>query len=130
MRYFLNRPTRWVVETTEFMLVFICFLSAAWILEVDGHVKMDLILNRLNKKRQNIMNIFTSFVGLVYVCFVMWATWSWAWESLQKGARFNTVLQEPMFPILVVMPIGFLLLALQFIKKIAGYINTIQKSRE
>ena len=60
LRYGFSRPLGWVKETSEYILVFLGFLVAAWILKDDGHVKMDLVLSRLGPRAQTMMNIVTS----------------------------------------------------------------------
>ena len=35
LRYFLNRPQVWVIELSEYALLYITFLSAAWVLKSD-----------------------------------------------------------------------------------------------
>ena len=36
LRYFLGRPTSWVVEICGYTLLYIPFLAAAWVLRTDG----------------------------------------------------------------------------------------------
>ena len=56
MRYFLNRPTLWTLEISEYSLVYITFLGAAWVLRKDGHVKIDLLVRVLKPRSQIILN--------------------------------------------------------------------------
>jgi len=46
MRHFLNRPIFWTIEVTQYAMVFILFLGAAWLLREEGHVVMDVLVNR------------------------------------------------------------------------------------
>ena len=34
-RYFLNRPIGWVIEISEYIILFITFLVAAWLLKLE-----------------------------------------------------------------------------------------------
>ena len=47
LRYLFNKPLGWVKEVSEYTLVGLGFLAAAWILKDDAHVKMDLILTKV-----------------------------------------------------------------------------------
>ena len=60
LRYLFNKPLGWVKEVSEYTLVALGFLVAAWILKDDGHVKMDLVLNKVGPRAQTMMNIITS----------------------------------------------------------------------
>ena len=50
MRYFLNSPTSWTLEISEYCLLWITFLGTAWLLREDGHVKVDLLSDRLKAR--------------------------------------------------------------------------------
>jgi TRAP-type C4-dicarboxylate transport system permease small subunit len=39
LRYLFNKPLGWVKEVSEYILVGLSFLVAAWILKDDAHVK-------------------------------------------------------------------------------------------
>ena len=65
LRYFLGRPIGWVKEVAEYILLYIPFLVAAWVLRREGHVKMDMVLTRLNPRTQALVNIVTSSLGAV-----------------------------------------------------------------
>ena len=70
MRYFFNRPMTWVLETAEYMLLWMTFLGAIWLLEKEGHVRMDLVLNRLKPENQALLNAITSILGVI-ACFAI-----------------------------------------------------------
>ena len=65
MRYCLNRPLQWVIELTEYALLYITFLGTAWLLRTEGHITVDVVLNRLSPRRQAILRVFSSAVGIV-----------------------------------------------------------------
>ncbi len=116
MRYFWGRPIAWVTEITEYCLLFITFLSAAWLLKRDRHVRMDLVLNKLEPNVRAISNIITSILGAL-VCLVL--TWFGTWvaiESFQLGYAMPSELETPEFIILSIIPIGTSLLFIQFLR--------------
>ena len=47
MRYFLSKPIFWVVEVNEYAVIYATFLGAAWVLAKDGHIKVELVVDRL-----------------------------------------------------------------------------------
>jgi len=57
MRYFFNSPVSWVTEICEYILLYITFLVAAWVLRKEGHVKMDLIIDQFKSRVKIIINI-------------------------------------------------------------------------
>jgi TRAP-type C4-dicarboxylate transport system permease small subunit len=65
LRYFLNRPLTWGVEISEYILLWSTLLSVAWVLKIEGHVKIDLVVNRLNPRNQCLVNTITSILGAI-----------------------------------------------------------------
>jgi TRAP-type C4-dicarboxylate transport system permease small subunit len=121
MRYFLSRPSIWVIELTSDSLLFITFLGSAWVLRKEGHVSLDLVLNRLNPRAQNIINIITSILAsiacLVIVLFSAKATW----KTFQMGYKGATDLETPKWILLSVIPLGSFLLFIQFLRRAYRY---------
>ncbi len=117
MRTFFNRPSSWVGEYSGHILLYIAFLSAAWLLRKEEHVKMDLITNMLNKKKQAIVDIITSVLG-IFICFITaWFTAKVAIDMFQTGYVTQSVLRLPEWPLMTMIPLGFFLLAIQFIRR-------------
>ena len=117
MRYAFNNPTKWVVDFSEYALVFILFLSTAWVLSQEGHVKIDLLLKAFSGKTQRVVNIVTSIIGAVacaiFFGYALWITL----EIFQAGDVLWRATIIPKGPIWIVMPIGSFLLTLQFARK-------------
>ena len=72
LRYFLNRPLFWVVEVSEYSLLYICFLGAAWLLRREGHVKIDFLANRLQPKNEALLNAITSVLAAMVCLVLVW----------------------------------------------------------
>ena len=120
LRYFFGRPTIWVVEIAEYVLVYIPFLVAAWVLKRGGHVRMDLVLNRFSPKNQYLLNAITSFTGAV-ICFIL--TWSGVKATLcYVGYKTPTPLMMPKSLIIAVIFVGTFLLFVQFLRITYGYL--------
>ncbi len=124
MRYFLGRPQIWVVEIAEYALLYITFLGAAWLLKKDGHVRMDLLLSRLNPEAQAILNTITSIIGVAACLTLTWYSTQVTWTYFQEGRYMNTALFFPIAPILLVIPVGSFLLFIQFLRMNYGYLGS------
>jgi C4-dicarboxylate transporter DctQ subunit len=124
LRYFLGRPTIWVTEVAEYTLLYITFLAVAWVLRREGHVKMDLVLNRFSPKTQSMVNAITSLAGTL-VCFIL--TWFGAkttWYFFQGGYPTPTPLRVPKFIIVAIIFFGSFLLFIQFLRRTYGYVES------
>ena len=129
MRYFLNRPPIWVIEVTEYALLYITFLGAAWLLKREGHVKMDLVLNRLNPRTQTLVNIVTSVFGAIICLVLTWYGVKVTWDHFQLGSFLSTILRPPSFLIVAIIPVGSFLLFIQFLRRTYQYLGMWRASR-
>ena len=124
MRYFLNRPIKWVPDITGYALLFICFLGAAWVLKREGHARMGIVLDRLKPRTQALLNIITSIIS-AFICLLL--TWYGArvtWQHLVGGIFTETAMEFPMAPLLVIIPVGSFLLFIQFLRRTYSYLRT------
>ena len=126
LRYFLGRPTTWVVEIAEYSLVFITFLGAAWLLRNDGHVSMDLLLRWLPPRTQTLLNIITSSLGVVICSVLMFYAGEITWDFFQKGLFTPTMLELPRAPLFAIIPVGSFLLFIQFLRRIYSYTQDLK----
>ena len=117
MRYFLNRPLVWVIEMSEYALLYITFLGTAWLLRREGHVTVDILLARLNPKNQAALGFLSSIIGIIISLILIWYGSEVAWDHHQRGVFKPTVLQFPTAPVLAIIPIGSVILAMQFIRR-------------
>ncbi len=120
MRYFLNRPLQWVVELTEYALLFITFLGTAWLLKREGHIKVDVFLTLFSPKTQAGLKIFSSLIGIIVSFSLVWYGFEVSWEHFKDGIYNITVLEFPKAPLLAIIPIGSLILLFQFIRRAYG----------
>ena len=123
MRYFLGRPTVWVLEIAQLGLVYVPFLGAAWLLRREGHVKMDVVLNQLKPRAQSLVNAITSIVGAITCLVIAWFSAQMTWEYFQLDYTSPTGLRIPTAPILVIVPVGVYLLSIQFLRRSNGYLG-------
>jgi TRAP-type C4-dicarboxylate transport system permease small subunit len=117
-RHLFNAPTLWMIDLNEYLLPYITFLPAAWILLKDGHVAVTLLVDQIQPRSQRKMRVITDILGLIYVAVLAWQSWLMAYESLSAGHRFSTVYMWPTFPVYVVIPIGSALLCLAFLARL------------
>jgi len=122
-RYFLGGMMGWVIEVSEYSLLFITFLATAWVLKREGHVKMDLVLRRLNPRTQSLLNIITSIIGALICLIVAWYGVKVTWNSYQIGYVMAKPLRPPQFLILFIIPVGSFLLFIQFLRRTYGYLG-------
>jgi C4-dicarboxylate transporter DctQ subunit len=118
MRYFMNRPQKYVIETSEYALLFITFLVTAWILKEDRHVVVDVILMRLSEKRRSFLNVFSSSVIILVSLILIIFGFQVFVDDCLKGVYNATPLEFYRAPIILIIPVGSIFLFIQGIKRL------------
>lgn len=121
MRYGFNSPISWVVELSEYSLLWITFLGAAWVLRHGGHVRVDIVLQYLSPGALRACGLVSSALGSLttLVLFVFGADATWA--AYARGAFKPTGIDVPTWMVVIVIPFGCLLLFLRFARLFAEY---------
>lgn len=117
MRYFLNRPTRWVVEFSEYALLYLAFLAGAWVLREEGHVKVDMLVEILPPRIRAIVLLVTSLLGMATCAAFFWVSTAFLIELYDSGEVLFRSVQVKKWAVMAVMAPGLLLLALQFLRR-------------
>jgi TRAP-type C4-dicarboxylate transport system permease small subunit len=115
LRYFFNKPTIWAADITEYGLIYATFIPAAWVLLKEGHTKVEIIVDRLQPKLGHLVNGITSFVGALISAVFCYFSLMLTLRSIESGHIFAKALIIPRWPVQIVMPLGTLLLTMQFI---------------
>ena len=121
MRYGFNRPLTWVVEVSEYGLLWMTFLGTAWVLRQGGHVRVDILMHLLSPAVLRLCGLLSAGSGiaasLVLVVFGINATWI----AFARGSYKSTGLDIPTWLVLVVIPVGGLLLLMRFLRLFIEY---------
>ncbi len=129
MRYFFNHPLENVDEITEHALLYLTFLSAAWVLKKGGHVQIDIIYNQLGPRFRAILDLLNPILGAAVCLALTWFSAEATWLAFRRGTVFATTWSLLRWPILMVIPIGSLLLFVEFVQEVFANLQK-WKSRE
>jgi C4-dicarboxylate transporter, DctQ subunit len=117
MRYFFNRPIPGVLQFTEYSLLYIPFLAAAYVLKEDGHIKVDIVLDRLNRKVQSLINMATSILSSVVLLVLTYYGAYISWDYYRRQVPTLEYFKIPEFLVIMIVPVGCFFFSVQFIRK-------------
>ena len=123
LRYLFNKPIAWVKEVSEYILVALGFLTAAWLLKDNAHVTMDLVLVKMSPRMQTMMNIITSIISAIVVFIVTWFSVTITVDFYQTKIVAPTVLEPPKWILMLPVIVGSFLLAIQFVRRTYAYMD-------
>jgi C4-dicarboxylate transporter DctQ subunit len=116
LRYFAGKPISWMAEIVEFFLLWITFLGTTWVLKNEAHIKMDLVISRLRPRTQEHFKIYTNILGTILCLIMTWYSAQVTWQYFRTDFKLLTYLTPPAAVIYFIIPVGFILLALQFLR--------------
>lgn len=113
MQRLLGAPVSWTIELNELLQVAFAFLPAAYVLNVDKHVRMEVLQSLLGARGQRVARGAFSAVGAILAGLLAYSTATVAQSSVAMGEA-TVVASLPIYPFKICVTVGFALLALQF----------------
>jgi len=109
----------WTVQLNEYAMLWMTFLGTAWLLAKNRHVSIQIIVSRLNQKGKKVFQTIHDVVGLLLCATICYFGAMTTWEHFERNVIDVQVIDVPKALVIIVIPVGFLLLALQFARRIA-----------
>ncbi len=126
LRYFFNRPVAWVLEISEYILLYVTFMAAAWVLRDEGHIRVDLLVNRLSPGIQTLLVVVTSVIGASVMLILTWFGGRVTLDFYRRGVPTLEYLKTPEYLVLIVIPIGSFFLGVQFLRRAHKHLKSRQ----
>ncbi|MFH1488678.1 MAG: TRAP transporter small permease [Pseudomonadota bacterium] len=108
----------WTNQFNEYAMLWMTFLGTAWLLSKDRHVSIQIILSRLNNKMKRLFRIIHNVMGFLLCAAICTYGALTTWDHFQRNVIDVQVLDVPKAWIILVIPLGFFLLMLQFLRRI------------
>ena len=104
---------QWLLFGAVFMLV------AAYALQKNAHVRIDVVSNRLTKRTRNVIDLFGHLFMLAPMTLIlMWLSGPFFLSSLLEGENSTNAGGLPVWPGKFVIFLGFVMLFLQMISEV------------
>jgi len=117
-RYVLNQPSVFSVEISEYIMIFITFMCAGWVLHKNAHVSMTVITDRLSKRTKICLDIVTSMLTMGVCCVIIWKGALSAVIAFTGNYRSASLIQFPLWISYGFIPLGMTILLLQYVVRI------------
>ena len=118
VRYIGLKPPVWVLQYVEYALLWTTFLGAGWLLREKGHIYIDTLTNRLPSGIRGVLDVIVNILGCVVCLVIVWFGTARTIDIINRGIVDVKGVSVPMYPIFVIIPVGGLLLLLQFIRNV------------
>jgi C4-dicarboxylate transporter DctQ subunit len=108
----------WTVQFDEYAMLWLTFLGTAWLLSRNRHVSIELVVSRFSDRGKRVFAMIHDFMGVVLCAVLCYYSSLCTWDHFQRSVIDVQGVDVPKAYILAVIPLGFLLLLLQFIRRI------------
>ena len=129
LRYIFKSPTSWTYDMSWMVYSAFVFLAGGYTLKHDGHVRVDLLYTLISQRARAIINIicylFLYFPVYISLCLVHFNMLIRAIKFGQTSPYTNWA--PPMWPVLLFMLIGIVLITLQGVADLIRHIEAAQK---
>lgn len=140
-------PANWTLEIAQFVMVAYYILGGPWSMQEGSHVRMDLLYADWSPTRKAWWDAFTVFAVMFYLGVLIWGAWDstvysmglkyapidvgWLpfdipWAQTGFMERAPTAFRPYLWPVKLVMLVGFFLMLLQAISCLIRDIATIR----
>ncbi len=107
------------LEAQWYMFAAMVLFGASWTLKVNEHVRVDLIYSMVSDRTRIWIDLLGGIFFLMPMCVVlMLVTWPWFVDSWFSGEVSTNAGGLVRWPVKLILPLGFALVALQGISEI------------
>lgn len=129
-RYLFSISSNAWLEIQWYMFAGMVLLGAPYTLKMNEHVRVDLVYGLVSERARIWIDIVCGFLFLLPICVILtYFTWPWFVESWRIGEMSYNAGGLIRWPVKLLLPVGFCLLALQgvseLIKRIAALEHVI-----
>ena len=116
MRFLFRQTTIWIMPMTEYALLWIVFLGAPWLLREKGHITTDILYTHLYEKTKHTLDGIMFIVGGLTCITMVFLVMIHVWQCITGGVTDVRAITVPKTAVFIIIPIGSLLLTLQFFR--------------
>ncbi len=105
----------WVVEVSEYILFVSTFLAAPWVMNREGHTRVDVVIRLLPEKASRVVLAAGDVLVLAVCLFLLFYGIRTDWEAFRLNGTIYKQLVIPEWWLLSVIPVCGFLLTVEFV---------------
>ena len=129
-RNIFNQPLPGYVDWIEQVMPLIAFTGIAYTQRLGGHIRMDILVGKLNGRALWIVEFITTLAMFILMILIVWGTFSHFLRSFDMAAPLwsrdsSLDIRLPLWPMKLLIPVAFSVLVLRLFLQLWGYMNAI-----
>lgn len=118
LRYLFAMPLSWVLQFTEYGLLYIVFLGMPWLQRERGHVTVDLLTSQLPATIATLLGRAVSILGAMAFAIIAWYGAVVTAEQFIDGTMTADFIGVHRYLVTMVIPFGAAMLSVQFLRQV------------
>lgn len=129
VRYLLDIPSEWPSYLTSYGFAYLIMIGGVYVQFTHCHIRTDMIYNKLNLKGKALADVIFSLCLIIFCAVLVWTGWVSFVDSLVLKKVQAGVLAWPLWPHLVVIPLGAFLTMLWGFADLYSHVYILVKGR-
>ena len=126
-RYLFSESSNGWLEIQWYMFAGMVLLGAPYTLKMNEHVRVDLVYGMVSERTQIWIDIVGGILFLLPICIILtYFTWPWFVESWLQNEQSSNAGGLVRWPIKLLLPVGFCLMAIQGVSEIIKRIAALE----
>jgi TRAP-type C4-dicarboxylate transport system permease small subunit len=117
-------------EGIELMLVAAVYLGVANVQNLRANVRVEMLVNRLSSKSQQVLDVITLFLSLIIFSVAVWMTGTQAWKSYQIKEVTFLPAEHPVWLARIILTVGLTFLCLRLLIQIGEQVKNLFSKAE
>ena len=126
-RYLFSASSNAWLEIQWYLFAGMVLLGAPYTLKLNEHVRVDLFYGMMSERVRTWIDIIGGFLFLLPICIILiYFTWPWFVDSWRIDEMSSNAGGLVRWPVKLILPVGFSLVALQGVSEIIKRIAALE----
>lgn len=125
-RYVFNYPLGWRDEISAYVFIFHCFLALAYATYRESHIAAEMLYVHFPPKLQFIITVFAYILALLCTSVICYYGFETTYDYFARGWASDTPYNITLWPIVLMVPLGFLVFGLQCFSRLHAIIERMR----
>jgi len=113
VRKVLGWSTIWQIEASVFLLIYSCFVGAAFAQLGEHHLNIDMLIIHMPPRPREILLVIAGIVSCIICLVIAWYAWPMWWGTVITNEHSESLWGPPLWIPYLFLPLGTTLLFLQ-----------------
>jgi len=129
-RVVFNKPLSNLVEYSTYSLLYVTFLGSPQILKNKGHINLDILINALPTKVNNILSMVVNVVGAIISACIFCFGYLVVSDNYNFKIKVMDSMGTPQWLLTIVIPLGMFFITIQFIRNFVSDYEEFKKYKK